>query len=57
MQQISKQTNKNSETQSIVWWLLEERRWVEVVKGKRDQIYGDGWSFDFGAEHTMQYIN
>lgn len=32
----ARKTNKNSETQTAVWWLLEKRE-VGVVKGKEDQ--------------------
>ena len=43
----TRKTNKNSYTQTIVWW-LPERKGRDLVKGKVSQIYGNGRWFDFG---------
>ena len=42
----TRQINKNSQTQTMVWWLPEIRGVREVGKGKEGQIYG-GRRFDF----------
>ena len=45
--ELTRQTNKNSQTQTTVWWLPEEKGGQgEVVKGKEGQIYDDR-RFDF----------
>ena len=44
-EKTEKQTNKNSQTQTTVWWLPEGGAW-RVVKAKGGQIHDDGRGCD-----------
>ena len=50
-----RQINKNSQTQTTVWWLSEGMAGERALKGKWGQMQGDSRRFDFGGEHVIQY--
>ena len=44
----TRKTNKNSQAQTTVWWLPEEKRGMGTVKSKGGQIHVDRRRFDLG---------
>ena len=53
MNKQEKQTNKNSQTQTTVWWLPNGREGRGVVKGKGGQTHDERFDFGWWAHYAI----
>ena len=53
----TRQTIKNSETRTTVWWLPEEKGMGRFMKGRGGQVRVMGGDVTWGGKHTVQYTD